>query len=79
LSSTLALVLPAVSALTINALVGATTGNPATITWSASTTDPAYFSIELVNPSFDDTFAIANNVQTALGTITITLPQVPVE
>ncbi|KAG9309060.1 hypothetical protein JVU11DRAFT_10942 [Chiua virens] len=76
--STLALALPLVSALTINPITGGTTGGTATITWTASTTDPNYFSIELVNTVFHNTFAIANNVQTSLGSLTIQLPQVPV-
>ncbi|KAH0825976.1 hypothetical protein J3R83DRAFT_7571 [Lanmaoa asiatica] len=77
--STLALALPLVSALTINPLVGATTGGTVTITWTASTTDPATFSIELVNTAFHNQFAVANNVPTAQGQITIQLPQVPVD
>ncbi|KAG6330914.1 hypothetical protein ID866_8175 [Astraeus odoratus] len=75
----LALALPFVAALTINAPTDATTGGTITLTWSAASTDPAYFTLQLVNPAFHNTFAIANNVQTSLGTITITLPQVPVD
>ncbi|KAI9566300.1 hypothetical protein HD554DRAFT_2116999 [Boletus coccyginus] len=75
----LALSLPLVSALTVNPPTDPTTGGTVTITWTASTSDPAYFSLELVNDAFHDTFAIANNVQTALGTLTIQLPQVPVQ
>ncbi|KIM64200.1 hypothetical protein SCLCIDRAFT_1213637 [Scleroderma citrinum Foug A] len=73
------LALPLVFALTINPLTEATTGGTVTITWSATSSDPAYFSIELVNPSFHNTFAIANNVETSLGQLTIQLPQVPVD
>ncbi|KAG8219196.1 hypothetical protein J3R82DRAFT_7 [Butyriboletus roseoflavus] len=76
--STLALALPLVSALTINAITGGTTGGAVTISWTASTTDPTSFSIELINSAFHNSFAIANNIQTALGSITITLPQVPI-
>jgi len=78
-NSTALLALPLVFALTINPLTGATTGGTVTITWSATNTDPPYFSIELVNPAFHNTFAIANNVQTSLGELTIQLPQVPIE
>ncbi|KAI5998299.1 hypothetical protein EDD15DRAFT_2409361 [Pisolithus albus] len=73
------LALPFVSALTISAPTGATTGGVVTITWQATTTDPAYFTLQLVNPAFHDTYAISNNVQTSLGTITLELPQVPVD
>ncbi|KIJ66577.1 hypothetical protein HYDPIDRAFT_174620 [Hydnomerulius pinastri MD-312] len=76
--SALALALPLVSALTLNTPTGATTGGVVTITWTASTTDSPYFTLEMVNTAFHNTFAIANNVQTSLGTMTIELPQVPV-
>jgi hypothetical protein len=36
------------------------------------------FSIELVNADFNDAFAIANNVPTSQGTITVTMPTIPV-
>ncbi|KAH7886435.1 hypothetical protein F5I97DRAFT_1830185 [Phlebopus sp. FC_14] len=78
LVSTLALALPLVSALTVNTPNGATTGGTVTLAWTATSTDPAYFTFELVNTAFHNTFAIANNVQASLGTITIQLPQVPV-
>ncbi|KAI6119719.1 hypothetical protein EDD16DRAFT_923084 [Pisolithus croceorrhizus] len=74
-----ALALPFVSALTLNAPTGATTGGVVTITWEAASTDPAYFTLQLVNPAFHNTYAISNNVQTSLGTITLELPQVPVD
>ncbi|KIN99984.1 hypothetical protein M404DRAFT_777224 [Pisolithus tinctorius Marx 270] len=75
----IALALPFVSALTLVAPTGATTGGSVTLTWQATSTDPAYFTFQLVNPVFHDTFAIANNVQTSLGTLTLQLPQVPVD
>ncbi|KAI6030009.1 hypothetical protein EDC04DRAFT_3115746, partial [Pisolithus marmoratus] len=75
----LALALPFVSALTLEAPTGATTGGFVTLAWQATTTDPAYFTLQLVNPAFHNTYAIANNVQTSLGTLTIQLPQVPVD
>ncbi|KIJ11334.1 hypothetical protein PAXINDRAFT_157332 [Paxillus involutus ATCC 200175] len=73
-----ALALPLVSALTINTPTGATTGGTITITWSASTTDPTSFTLELTNTIFHNTFAIANTVTTSTGSITLQLPQVPV-
>ena len=53
-----------------------TAGSTLTITWTASTTDAAYFDIELESPVFNNVYAIDNNVQTSLGSITIELPQV---
>ena len=35
------------------------------------------FSVELVNQNFHNTFAVANNVQTSAGSITVTLPVIP--
>ncbi|KAG2141062.1 hypothetical protein DEU56DRAFT_281866 [Suillus clintonianus] len=73
-----ALALPLVSALTINTPTGVTTGGVMNATWEATTADPGTFSIYMVNTIFHNTFAIANNVQTSAGILTITLPQVPV-
>lgn len=50
--------------------------SPITITWTSEPDDPP-FSIELVNDIFNNQFAIANNVQPSLGTLELTLPQVP--
>lgn len=49
-------------------------GGSVTITWTADSTDPSTFSLELANNNFHNTFALANNVQTSSGTITVTLP-----
>ncbi|KAF9235378.1 hypothetical protein BU15DRAFT_51449, partial [Melanogaster broomeanus] len=76
--STLALVLPLVSALTLNTPTGVTTGGTVTLTWTATTEDPTSFTFELYNTIFHDTFAIQNTVQTSLGTITLQFPQIPV-
>ncbi|KAF8551098.1 hypothetical protein OG21DRAFT_328578 [Imleria badia] len=73
---TLALALPLVSAFTFGSTSGWTAGATVTITWTASTTDPTTFSIELANPSYHNSYAIASDVPTANGQITITLPQV---
>ncbi|KAG6380538.1 hypothetical protein JVT61DRAFT_4897 [Boletus reticuloceps] len=77
--SALLLALPFVAAtITVGTPDGWTTGGTVTFTWTAATTDPSTFSIELVNAAFHDTFAIANNVQTVNGQLTVELPQVPV-
>ncbi|KAF7305579.1 hypothetical protein HMN09_00811100 [Mycena chlorophos] len=68
--------LKAVEALTINTPSGLTSGGMATITWTATSSDPP-FSIELVHPSFNQEFAIANSVNPANQTITLQLPPVP--
>jgi len=47
-----------------------------TITWTSQPSDPL-FSIELINPSFHNAFAIANNVRPTDGQVTLTLPVVP--
>ncbi|KAF8915167.1 hypothetical protein CPB85DRAFT_1180542, partial [Mucidula mucida] len=47
-----------------------------TINWTSQSSDPV-FSIELINDSFNRQFAIANNVQPSLNTLTLTLPQIP--
>ncbi|KAF8551104.1 hypothetical protein OG21DRAFT_1513219 [Imleria badia] len=73
---TLALALPLVSALTFESISGWTTGATVTVTWTASTTDPTSFSIELANPSYHNSYAIATNVVTANGQVTIELPAV---
>ncbi|KIJ06559.1 hypothetical protein PAXINDRAFT_88644, partial [Paxillus involutus ATCC 200175] len=74
----LALALPLVSAMTVGTPVGAITGSPVTLTWAGNSSDPAYFTFELTNPLFNYDFAIANNVQTSEGSLSLTLPQVPV-
>ncbi|KAF8435830.1 hypothetical protein L210DRAFT_2511746 [Boletus edulis BED1] len=77
--SALLLALPFVAAtFTVSTPDGWTTGGTVTLMWTAATTDPSTFSIELVNTAFHDTFAIANNVPTVNGQITVELPQVPV-
>nr|GAT45245.1 predicted protein [Mycena chlorophos] len=68
--------LKAVEALTINTPSGLTSGGMATITWTATSSDPP-FSIELVHPSFNQDYAIANSVNPANQMITLQLPPVP--
>ncbi|KAF8838682.1 hypothetical protein BDN67DRAFT_971150 [Paxillus ammoniavirescens] len=74
----LALALPFVSAMTVDAPVGAITGSPVTLTWAGNGSDPSYFTFELSNPLFNYAYAIANNVATSEGSTSLTLPQVPV-
>ncbi|KAI0005542.1 hypothetical protein BJV74DRAFT_880776 [Russula compacta] len=70
--------LPLVSALTISISANPASGGSVTITWTATSSDPQTFSLELSNPSqFHNAIAIGNNVQTSLGTITVNLPNVP--
>jgi len=77
--SVLLLAAPLVSAITLNPIEGViTSGGPITITWTPGSDDPPTFSFELLNPSFNNAFAIANNVDPSLGTLTVTLGVVPV-
>jgi hypothetical protein len=62
------------SALKIQAPTNPASDGQVTIKWSAEATDPATFSIQLTNEIFHNTFAIANNVDSALGEIVLTLP-----
>lgn len=54
-------------------------GQLANCTWSAGSTDPQTFSLQLVNSMFHDTYAIASDVESALQSMQITLPLVPTE
>ncbi|KAF7312810.1 hypothetical protein MKEN_00964400 [Mycena kentingensis (nom. inval.)] len=65
-----------VHALAVNAPSGLKSAGTATVTWSSTDSDPV-FSIELHHDSFNQDFAIANNVDPATKSITIDLPQVP--
>jgi hypothetical protein len=79
LSILAALVVPFVSALTVNApSQPVNNGGEMTITWTASPpNDPPVVSAYLTNPSFNNKFAISNNINTNLGNITIPIPAVP--
>ncbi|EDR01117.1 uncharacterized protein LACBIDRAFT_312424 [Laccaria bicolor S238N-H82] len=76
--SLLAFVAPLVSALTVSNPTNPTSGGQMTISWTTAAGDPDSFSIELINTSFNNAFAIANNVDPSTGSITLTLPVVPV-
>ncbi|KAH7923713.1 hypothetical protein BV22DRAFT_564152 [Leucogyrophana mollusca] len=69
-----ALSLHSVSALVLNTPTELTSGAEATITWTSQSGDPSTFSLLLKSYA---TFAIADNVQTSLETITLELPEVP--
>jgi len=71
------LFLPLVSAITFETPTNFTSGGPATINWTPDSSDPDVFSLELVNPSFHNSFAIGNNIRTAAGTVNVNLPIVP--
>ena len=76
--SALALAAPLVSALTVTTPTDWTNAGSVTVTWTAAAGDPQTFDVELINQQFNSQFALANNVQTSDGTISLTLPQVPV-
>jgi len=73
----LALVAPLVSALTVSVADGATSGGNITINWTTDNGDPSTWTFELVNPSFNNAFALANNVDPTLNTLTLQTPIVP--
>ncbi|THH09820.1 hypothetical protein EW146_g8565 [Bondarzewia mesenterica] len=75
--SVLVALVPFVAGLTLNVPDNLSSGGPATISWTTASGDPSTFSIELLNTIFHNSFAIANNVQPSLGSITIQLPAVP--
>ena len=75
--SILTFVVPLVSALTLQIPKNPTTGGQTTITWTANATDPASFTLELLQASFHNAIGIANNVPTASLSLTLELPSVP--
>ncbi|TFY76590.1 hypothetical protein EWM64_g7420 [Hericium alpestre] len=75
--STLVALVPLVSALTLNTPENLSSGGTITISWTTADGDPPVFSLELLNTVFHNTFAIANNVQSGAGSITMQIPAVP--
>ncbi|KAJ6538696.1 hypothetical protein DFH09DRAFT_1323652 [Mycena vulgaris] len=75
---TLALGVSAAQSLSVNAPSSVTSGGQTTMTWSSTSSD-ATFSIELIHPSFNNAFAIANSVDPTTNTLTLTIPPVPAE
>jgi hypothetical protein len=79
--------------LTVDIPKNPTSGGTVTFEWNSNPTDPYVkansmcqlpkskfrdiFSIAIVNPSHNNVFAIANNVETGLGRLTLTLPLLP--
>ncbi|KAG2069448.1 hypothetical protein BDR04DRAFT_1021482, partial [Suillus decipiens] len=79
LSALATFAVPLVSALTLNApTTTPTIGGTVNVTWEATTSDPSTFNIYMVNTIFHNTFAIASDVQTSAGELTLILPPVPV-
>jgi len=76
--SLLTVVAPLVSGLVLQTPENPTSGGTVTIKWTNQQGDPDTWSFELVNPSFNNAFAIANNVDPASNSITLTLPIIPV-
>jgi hypothetical protein len=75
--SALALLIPFVSAVTLQIPEGIIrSSSQVTINWTKEPSDDV-FSIYLFNPIFSNSFAIANNVNPADESITLTLPVVP--
>ncbi|KAK0435018.1 Ser-Thr-rich glycosyl-phosphatidyl-inositol-anchored membrane family-domain-containing protein [Armillaria borealis] len=71
-----ALPLTLVHGLTIsNPTETVTSTGPITISWQTSSGDPSVFSIELINQSFNSQYAIANNVDSSLGSLSLTFPR----
>ncbi|KAJ7485505.1 hypothetical protein FB451DRAFT_58681 [Mycena latifolia] len=78
ITATLVMAATSVLSLTVNTPIGEV--HPAqslTITWESTPTDSATFDIELFKPSFIIPLALASNVDTSTGEITVTLPLVP--
>ncbi|KAJ6508315.1 hypothetical protein C8R45DRAFT_967016 [Mycena sanguinolenta] len=74
----LVLAAPFASALDIVSIIGNfVTGGSITMTWTATASDPTSFSVELFHSTFEDTYAIATNVNTSLLSNTMTIPVVP--
>ncbi|KJA28332.1 hypothetical protein HYPSUDRAFT_33684 [Hypholoma sublateritium FD-334 SS-4] len=76
--SLVALVAPLVSGLVLQVPQNPTSGGTVTISWTNQQGDPSTWSFELTNESFNNAFAVANNVDPSLNSITITLPVVPI-
>ncbi|KAJ7235392.1 hypothetical protein C8J57DRAFT_1572216 [Mycena rebaudengoi] len=73
---TLALAVSSALAITITTPTSITSGNTTTIEWFGDSSDPI-FSIELMHPSFNDAFAIANNINSSDNKISLVIPSVP--
>ncbi|KAF5332610.1 hypothetical protein D9611_005284 [Ephemerocybe angulata] len=74
----LALVTPLVSALTLHIPDNMRTSQSVTVTWDTAPGDPETFTLELTNEEFHDQFALVNNIDPNQGSVTFTVPVVPV-
>ncbi|EFI28754.1 hypothetical protein E4U52_001274 [Claviceps spartinae] len=70
---------PLVSGLTLHPPTDISSQGEVTITWDTAPGDPESFTLELNHPSFNDALAIANNIDPARGSITLTIPVVPAQ
>ncbi|KAF7298728.1 hypothetical protein MIND_00820300 [Mycena indigotica] len=76
----LALAAPYASALTISSITGNfVIGGTITIKWKTDATSPSTFSVELLHASFNQQYAVANNVDASTGSKDIELPVVPID
>lgn len=78
-NSAVAVLATAVNAITFTTPADVHSASPLTVTWTPDAGDPSTWSLYLVNPTFRDTFAIANPVNNSAGTLNLTLPAVPIE
>ncbi|KAH9948191.1 hypothetical protein B0H21DRAFT_734988 [Amylocystis lapponica] len=75
--SSIAALVSAASALTLQTPTNWASGSSVNLTWTPSASDQT-FSFELSNPTiFNNALGLANNVDPTLGHITLTLPIVP--
>lgn len=72
--SVLASLLAVATALQIQVPEEPTSDGEITIRWTPEAGDPNVISLQLTNEAFHDTYGIANNVPTADGELTLTLP-----
>jgi len=70
-------VVPFVSAVQFEVPKNPATESTITIKWTTEASDPGTWSLELINDVFNRAYAIGNNLDPSLGSITITLPAVP--
>jgi len=75
--SLLVLVAPLASALQLNTPEGVTSGGWLNISWISAPSDPATFTLELINVAFNSQFAVFNNVDPSLGHLNLQCPIVP--
>lgn len=77
LCTIVAVALPFVQALTVSTPTNVNSGGTVNLNWTTAAGDPTTFSVELINTVFNNQFALANNVDPSLQTLTINMPIVP--